>query len=487
LLTRANWKFQRAFSIDETVTCTFTNEADADGDGLPDSVEGTGDRDGDGIPDNEDYDPTGYFYDEATGQIIPGGHIAVTGPGGVNIVRDGSSGYYAFTTDGTPGIYTMTVTLPWRYVWSSTCLRQDPSPFDPTGGPNPTVLGNGENGTTGFLTSKACTPFYLTFDLVGGDPFIFNNNFSVSYVPPPPVPVGAVIGPVDRGAVLRANSGPLVVPLVALAMLIGIIGFVVIRAGRWPESKPMNRQRLWVVVVGVLIILAIGGLAWTWLRPDLVAQSPPRAAIVDQVGLTHPNQEFVDLASAMLETAGYRVDVYSGDEITVEFYKDLATHGYRLVVFRTHSSDVDPTGEIGLFTSELYREDQWVVEQLRGRLAYGHTIADAGGPTYFAIVAAFIREEMQGRFDDTLLIIGGCKTLGSPQLAEAFLDRGASAVVGWDDTVDLTHNDRAILRLLLAIVGEKMPLEEAVRRTTMDVGPDPVYRSWLGVYTSQTR
>ena len=249
-------------------------------------------------------------------------------------------------------------------------------------------------------------------------------------------------------------------------------------------------DRLWLAIVGMLIILAIGRIALMQLRSgsilsDRMAQSTPRAAIVDQASLTRPNQEFVALATAILETAGYQVDVYSGSEITVEFYKDLATHGYRLIVFRTHSSDVKPTGEIGLFTSELYREDQWVLEQVRGRLAYGHTIPDAQGPSYFAIVPAFIREEMRGRFNDTLLIIGGCKTLASPQLAEAFLDRGASAVVGWDDVVDLAHNDRGVLRLLLAIVGEKMSVEEAVRRTMIDIGPDPVYHSWPAAYINQ--
>lgn len=249
----------------------------------------------------------------------------------------------------------------------------------------------------------------------------------------------------------------------------------------------MDRKARLVAIVVILSILAIAALAWTRLSPpavlDLVAQPTPRAAIIDQVALTHPNQQFVALASGMLEVAGYQVDVYSGEEITVQFYKDLATHRYNLVLFRTHSSDVAPTGEIGLFTSELYREDRWVMEQLRGRLAYGHLIANGGGPAYFAVVAAFIQEEMRGRFDDALLIISGCKSLGSPKLAQAFLDRGASAVIGWNDTVDLTHNDRATLRLLLAIVGQKMSVDEAVRRTMLEVGPDPVYHSWLVAYT----
>jgi hypothetical protein len=223
----------------KVVTCTFTNEAlDSDGDGVPDSVEGTGDRDGDGIPDNEDYDPTGYFYDEITGQIIPGGQVAVTGPGVITIVQDGSGGFYQFTTDGTAGTYTMQVTLPPRHVWSNTCLQQDPPPFDPTGSPNPTVLGNGENGATGFLTSNACTRYYLSFDLEAGDPFIFNNNFPLQ----PPMPVGGYIVPVNKlelvalrpfdwaqdklgpSAWLRASSGQAPwLGLVALASLAALM------------------------------------------------------------------------------------------------------------------------------------------------------------------------------------------------------------------------------------------------------------------------
>lgn len=252
----------------------------------------------------------------------------------------------------------------------------------------------------------------------------------------------------------------------------------------------MKRRHLWIAIFGLLGLLSIGiliggpAIRLAGPRPSplfsrSVAEPTPRAAIIDQVGLTYPNPRFVELATAMLEAAGYQVDVYAGREITVEFYKNLATRGYRLVVFRTHSSDVGPTREIGLFTSEVYREDRWVVEQLRGRLAYGHTIPEAGGPAYFAVVPAFVEKEMRGRFDDALLIIGGCESLATPQLAQAFLKRGASMVVGWDNTVDVSYNDQAILRLLLAVVGEKASVPEAIRRTMIEIGPDPVYNSRL--------
>jgi hypothetical protein len=38
-----------------------------------------------------------------------------------------------------------------------------------------------------------------------------------------------------------------------------------------------------------------------------------------------------------LEDYGFEVDVYQGDNITVDFYRRLPTYGYRLIVFRAHS------------------------------------------------------------------------------------------------------------------------------------------------------
>ena len=155
---------------------------DTDTDGVPDTTETcTEDRDGDGIMNCDDFDPSGYIYDEITGEIVAGGLISVAGPGNISMVYDGSQGYYEFFTDGTSGTYTITLTVPPGYEISETCLPQDPPAYDPTGLTNPVVLGNSEYGHTGYLTSTDCTPFYYTFDLEPGDPFIFSNNFPLKH------------------------------------------------------------------------------------------------------------------------------------------------------------------------------------------------------------------------------------------------------------------------------------------------------------------
>jgi hypothetical protein len=195
-----------------------TGALDSDHDGIPDAIEGTGDRDHDGIPNYLDYDPTGYFYDEATGKILPGGHVVVTGPGAVTLIQNGSAGFYQFTIS-VAGVYTITVFPPPSAVASSTCLRQDPPPIDPTGGPNPFVLGNGENGGSGVLTSNACTPFYLTMDLTPSDPVVIDNN----------VPFRVIVTPVPT-----VSTPGLFVTIVILAML-------AFRGLRRAGARPLRR------------------------------------------------------------------------------------------------------------------------------------------------------------------------------------------------------------------------------------------------------
>jgi hypothetical protein len=150
---------------------------DTDGDSIPDSKE-TGDRDGDTIPDKDDFDPTGWIYNETNGDIIPGGTISVSPSTGVNIIFDGSTGYYQFI--GTQaGDYTLSYTPPGGFTLSAHCPAQtntlDPAPTDP----NPYVVGQGsKNGTTNKMTNWNCgdNKYCWTFHLEQGDPLVINNN-----------------------------------------------------------------------------------------------------------------------------------------------------------------------------------------------------------------------------------------------------------------------------------------------------------------------
>jgi large repetitive protein len=167
---------------------------DSDGDGVPDSLEGCGpgdDRDGDGICNAQDYDPTGTFYCEEDGRILPGGNVALSGPGGtqsgvgssggITVVRSGADGRFQFFVTAA-GTYTLALTYPPGGVPSTT--RPSSGTLDVTSllPANPGSLGSGEAGSTGQLVdfSAGANTYYTTFVFEEGDPFLINNNIPLS-------------------------------------------------------------------------------------------------------------------------------------------------------------------------------------------------------------------------------------------------------------------------------------------------------------------
>jgi hypothetical protein len=123
-------------------------------------------------------DPMGFIYCEESGKIIAGGTITVTPPAGATyvITQNGSTGVYQFFTDAfVPGIYTMTYTPPAGYMAST---NRFPGPtLDPTGQPNPYILGSGSaSGTVLDNFTTAANPFYMVFNFASGDPEVLNNN-----------------------------------------------------------------------------------------------------------------------------------------------------------------------------------------------------------------------------------------------------------------------------------------------------------------------
>lgn len=232
-------------------------------------------------------------------------------------------------------------------------------------------------------------------------------------------------------------------------------------------------------VIGVLIISPPGQA----LRGSIWSDSTLRAAIVDQLSLTVPNPNFVASATAELERAGYTVDYYPGSWVTVDFYRDLPTRDYNLIVMRVHAGlvteDGRPTDDVSLFTGEEYSDAKYVEEQGTGLI--GRSVYTEDAAPLFGIGPDFINYGMQGKFDDTLIVMMGCDGLRSQKLAKAFLDRGAESFVSWSQTVSAEHTDASTLRLLENLLTAELPVPDAVRATAEDVGPDPYYGAELRI------
>ena len=259
------------------------------------------------------------------------------------------------------------------------------------------------------------------------------------------------------------------------------------RASRRPR-RSARRTRLWkkiaaVAAAGVAILVA-SAAAFLILSPSGEPPGPPRAVIVDQLELTAPNPDFAKQATELLEAAGYEVDYVPGAEVTVDYYRELPSKGYEIVLLRAHAAGrelaADDYGDdVSLFTSERVSANKYVREQ-RERLVKGVGFSREQmerGELYYGIPSSFVRESMQGDFGGATVVLMGCDVLRAQNMAEAFVDRGAGAVVGWDAPVSARHTDLGTLSMLRYLLVDELPVQEAAAAAMAEVGPDPYFDS----------
>jgi hypothetical protein len=239
----------------------------------------------------------------------------------------------------------------------------------------------------------------------------------------------------------------------------------------------------------LLIALGIAGIV-VFVRFYLLGQPSPdnvgelRAVIVDQLSSIRENEEFVANVTGELEGYGFEVDLYQGRNVTVDLYRQLATHGYKLIIFRAHSGLLAENEETKdrtvLFTNEEYSQLKHYAEQLDDRLVMARV--GEGYPMVFGIPPKFISESMKGRFDDAVVIMMGCSGLFMRDLAEAFVGKGASVYIAWNGTVELYYVDQATPYLVRQLCSGNVTVKEAVDSTMEVIGPDPEHKAGLDYY-----
>ena len=211
--------------------------------------------------------------------------------------------------------------------------------------------------------------------------------------------------------------------------------------------------------------------------------SKSKAAIVDHLSLTFPNQTFVNVATEILTDAEFQVDYYDHEKVTTDFYKNLPSKNYRLIVLRVHSGIAPNNATVFMFTSEPYSKTKYLREQLNDEVyAVTYDIHAEEKPLYFAILPRFITNSVKGQFNNTAIILMGCRGLQTETMANVFIQRGAKAYISWNNSVSASHTDQATTNLLHHLVLEKQTIKKAVEDTMKEVGPDPTHNSLLTYY-----
>lgn len=245
-------------------------------------------------------------------------------------------------------------------------------------------------------------------------------------------------------------------------------------------------------IIPLFLILFIAGVTITvaiTLNPFSSNQNQPegtyteKAVIVDQLNLTYPNQTFVTEATSILENSGYEVDYISGENVTIDLYRELPQEGYDLIIFRVHSA-ASKYGDnpVVLFTSQNYTQDEYQFAQVTDtvqRVYYNY-----GEEYYFAISPKFVRG-LSGDFNDATIIHMGCEGLEQDNMAKAFVEKGARLFVGWTGDVNAYHSDSATIYFLEQYVGEELTVERSRIYTSAERGSDPVYHSELWYYPEE--
>ena len=155
------------------------------------------------------------------------------------------------------------------------------------------------------------------------------------------------------------------------------------------KGSPLLKVTFIMVLLFALTLLFFG---WFYManKPQSTSGSSvdmSRAAIIDGIGVTKPNQEFIEGVKEVLEVAGLKVDVYEGADVTIDLLMKIG--GYGLLILRLHSAVDRECDFLYLFSAEKFNETEYEVrfskeEKMSGAVREGVTFENE---SFFALRA----------------------------------------------------------------------------------------------------
>lgn len=241
------------------------------------------------------------------------------------------------------------------------------------------------------------------------------------------------------------------------------------------------RKKRLVYLTTAIIIVILAPIVYFYLAfPGQPSQ--PRAAIIDQLGssrldeaIRHENESFIETTREFLYKRFSAVDYYS-DNATIEQYRQLGSANYKLIVWRAHSALDQGSKYVAISSTEKYAEGEYDEYLDTEQLTLCNITGEADiHKMYLGITPKFIREVMNGRFEDTVIILMSCNGLrsGYHETARAFEEKGVRVLISWDEWVSSFDNDDGAGLLLQHLINENDTVSGAVGKT-------PTYSPELG-------
>lgn len=231
-------------------------------------------------------------------------------------------------------------------------------------------------------------------------------------------------------------------------------------------------RRLLIIAVVLLSVIVVSYFAYNFFFPS-GGRGEGNVAILDSLYLMDPNQDFLDKANQTLSSSGFKVDVYLGGNVTVELFRKLPSLGYKLIVLRVHTA-YDP--EIVAFFTGTYADGKYLLEQIREEVRIGNVT----GKRFYVVTPALFQDLIGSTsFKNSIVIVDSCFGLNGTSMAEAFIEKGASAYIAWNQGVFSKYSDDATLALL-----ENLAKGMDVKQAVENVPEDQDFGSMLSFYPS---
>lgn len=196
-----------------------------------------------------------------------------------------------------------------------------------------------------------------------------------------------------------------------------------------------------------------------------------KAVILDGLYSESPNLAFSQSLTNYLSAAGYEVDDFRGDNVTIDLLTNIAN--YSVVILRLHST-LDKYGNLYIFSGEPYTESKYAMEQLTGSVRKAKTF---DGKLYFALNVVLLGAKKQDSLKDSTVILMGCNGTADSWGIRKLHERGVKTYIAWTGYVDLSHSDDATLTLVKNLYVEKLSPAAAVEKTMAEAHPDPLYQT----------